>query len=65
MTTGQPKYKYFDRPMSLEEYREEKAQLDSIKGIDVSVGFVCTGGFDFKATDEFFLIDGDGLYFDT
>ncbi len=60
------KCKYYDKPMSLEECREEKAQLDSIKGIDVSgVGFVCTGGFAFKATEDFVLIDGNELYFGT
>lgn len=56
--------KYFDRPMTVEECREEKAQLDRIKGIDVSgVGFVCTGGFDFDDADGFILIDGNKLYF--
>ncbi len=55
--------KYFDRPMTLEECRKEKSQLDEIKGITVSeVGFVCTGGFDFSETDDFVLIDGDKLY---
>ena len=56
--------KYFNRPMTLEECRQEKEQLDSIKGIDVSgVGFICTGGFSFEGADGFTLIDGDGLYF--
>ena len=55
--------KYFDRPMTLEECRKEKSQLDEIKGINVSeVGFVCTGGFDFNETDDFVLIDGNKLY---
>ena len=57
--------KYFDRPMTLEECRQEKQQIDSIKGITVSgVGFVCTGGFDFEGADEFELIDGKALYFE-
>lgn len=56
--------KYFDRPMTLEECRQEKEQLDSIKGITVSgVGFVCTGGFDFEGAEGFTLIDGKVLYF--
>ena len=58
--------KYFDRPMALEECREEKAQLDSIKGICVSgAGFVCTGGFAFDNSNDFNFIDGKALYFDT
>ena len=56
--------KYFDRPMTLEECRQEKEQLDSIKGITVSgVGFVCTGGFASEKSDDFELIDGKILYF--
>ena len=56
--------KYFDRPMTLEECRQEKEQLDSIKGITVSgVGFVCTGGFASEKSDDFELIDGKTLYF--
>ena len=56
--------KYFDRAMTLEECQEEKAQLDNIKGINVSgVGFVCTGGFSFDSSDDFVLIDGKELYF--
>ena len=58
--------KYFDRAMTLEEYKEKKAQLDNIKGINVSgVGFVCTGGFSFDSSDDFVLIDGKELYFST
>ena len=58
--------KYFDRAMTLEECQEEKAQLDNIKGINVSgVGFVCTGGFSFDSSDDFVLIDGKELYFST
>ena len=57
--------KYYDRPMTLEECRQEKVQLDKIKGIEVSgIGFICTGGFSFDgAEEEFALIDGYGLYF--
>ena len=56
--------KYFDRPMTIDECRQEKEQLDSIKGITVSgVGFVCTGGFDFANADDFEMIDGAMLYF--
>ena len=56
--------KYFDRPMTLEECRQEKEQLDSIKGITVSgMGFVCTGGFAFEGAEGFTLIDGKALYF--
>lgn len=56
--------KYFDRPMTLEECRQEKEQLDSIKGITVSgVGFVCTGGFAFEGAEGFTLIGGKALYF--
>ena len=55
--------KYFDRPMTEAECRQEKRQLENIKGISVSnIGFVCTGGFDFDSTDEFILVDGNGLY---
>ena len=56
--------KYFDRPMTLEECRQEKVQLDKVKGIEVSgIGFICTGGFSFDgAEEEFALIDGNGLY---
>ena len=58
--------KYYDRPMTIEECCEEKAQLDNIKGICVSsAGFVCTGGFAFDNSDDFNLIDGKALYFDT
>ena len=51
--------------MTLEDCRQEKAQLDKIKGIEVSgIGFICTGGFSFDgAEEEFALIDGNGLYF--
>ena len=56
--------KYFDRPMTIDECRQEKEQLDSIKGITVSgVGFVCTGGFEVANADDFEMIDGATLYF--
>lgn len=57
--------KYFDRPMTLAECENEKAQLDSIKGITASgVGFICTGGFPFSGAEGYELIDGEALYFD-
>ena len=56
--------KYFDRPMTLEECRQKKAQLDKVKGIEVSgVGLICTGEFDFEGAEGFTLIDGNALYF--
>lgn len=55
--------KYFNRPMTLLECKEEMEQLKKIKGIDVSgVGFVGTGGFAFENNKEFILVDGDSLY---
>ncbi len=55
--------KFFDRPMTLEECRWEKEQLETIHGIQVSgVGFVCSGGFTFEDEKEFILIDGKQLY---
>lgn len=55
--------KYFDRPMTPEECSREKEQLMKIKGLDVSgIGFVCTGGFDFRNTEGFILVDGEELY---
>ena len=57
--------KYFDRPMTLEECQQEKAQLDTIRGIQVSnIGFVCTGGFAFEAEKSYILVDGVNLYSD-
>ena len=51
--------KYFDRPMTPEECSREKDQLMKIKGLDVSdIGFVCTGGFNFRNTEGFILVDG-------
>lgn len=56
--------KYFDRPMTVDECRKEREQLENIKGIEVSgVGFICTGRFPFDSIDGIDLIDGDKLYF--
>ena len=50
--------------MTLEECRQQKAQLDKVKGIEVSgIGFIYTGCFSFDGAEEFALIDGNGLYF--
>ena len=55
--------KYYDRPMKLEECVEEQKQLQRIKGLEVSsVGFICSGGFEFKNEQGFILIDGNLLY---
>ncbi|NLT10167.1 MAG: AAA family ATPase [Ruminococcus sp.] len=55
--------KHFDRPMTLEECRQEKQQLENIRGIQVAdIGFVCTGGFTFEDTNEFILITGEQFY---
>lgn len=55
--------KHFDRPMTIEECRQEKEQLERIQGIQISrIGFVCTGGFDFKDENEFIKLDGKDLY---
>lgn len=55
--------KHFDRPMTIEECRQEKEQLEQIQGIQISrIGFVCTGGFDFKDENEFIQLDGEDLY---
>ena len=49
--------------MTLEECRQEKEQLDAIRGIQVSkIGFVCTGGFAFKNEKSYILVDGTKLY---
>ncbi len=57
--------KYFDRPMTKEECVKEREQLKHIRGIEVSgIGFVCTGGFNFKDKHDFLLVDGDSLYRD-
>ncbi|MCR5305612.1 MAG: ATP-binding protein [Oscillospiraceae bacterium] len=55
--------KYYDRPMTLEECRQEQAQLKTIQGIQVSgIGFVCSGGFAFTDPNGFILLDGEQLY---
>lgn len=55
--------KYYDRPMTLEECKQERKQLVRIKGVDVAgIGFVCTGGFDFQNTENYLLVDGESLY---
>ena len=55
--------KYFDRPMTLKECDQEKAQLVTIQGITVSrIGFICIGGFEFEAMENYILIDGNQLY---
>lgn len=55
--------KYFDRPMTLEECKQEKEQLMAIQGVIVSeIGFICTGGFESEVMKDFILIDGNQLY---
>ena len=49
--------------MTLEECRQEQAQLKTIQGIQASgIGFVCSGGFAFTDQSEFILLDGEQLY---
>lgn len=55
--------KYFDRPMTLKECEQERGQLQKMRGLEVTgVGFICTGGFDFKSQTNFILIDAKALY---
>jgi len=55
--------KYFDRKITVKECRQEKAQLEKIRGIQVAdMRFVCTDGFTFEDEHEFILIDGKTLY---
>ncbi len=55
--------KYYSRPMTLKECKQEQEQLAHMKGLAVSkIGFVCAGGFGFEDNHEFILIDGDALY---
>lgn len=55
--------KYYDRPMTLQECRQEEAQLKAMQGIAVSqIGFVCTGGFAFDDNAGYALLDGETLY---
>lgn len=55
--------KYFHRPMTLKECEQESDQLRRIQGIKMSgIGFVCTGGFEFKSKSGYVLVDGEKLY---
>ena len=55
--------KFFDRKMTAEECKQEKKQLDEIKGITVErVGFVSIEGFSSKKIKDFVLVDGKNLY---
>lgn len=55
--------KYYKKPMSKKKCREEKEQLQQIKGIDVSgIGFICSSGFDFDDPEGLKLITGNDLY---
>ena len=55
--------KYYNRPMTFNECKQEKRQLLDIKGIEVSqMGFVCTGGFECNNQSEFIMIAGEELY---
>ena len=54
--------KYFDRPMTLTECEDEERQARAIPGASVgTVGFICSGGFDFKS-EAYELVTGDDLY---
>jgi hypothetical protein len=49
--------------MTLEECRQEKAQLDLIQGIQAAkTGFICSGGFAFTDPNGFILLSGEQLY---
>ena len=51
--------KYFNSLMRKSECEEEQVQLRDIQGIEVArIGFVSTGGFDFRDEKEFMLVDG-------
>lgn len=55
--------KYFSRPMTMKECREERDQLLKIKGMDISlIGFVCTGGFETENMETSIVICGEDLY---
>jgi hypothetical protein len=55
--------KFFDRKMTAEECKQEKKQLEEIKGIIVErVGFVSIEGFSSKKIKDFVLVDGKTLY---
>lgn len=54
--------KYFNRPMRKSECEEEQVQLRNIQGInEARIGFVSTGGFDFR-DERLMLVDGKDLY---
>lgn len=54
--------KRFDRPMTLAECEAEEAQVRAIPGANAgTVGFICTGGFDFSSP-AYRLVTGDNLY---
>ena len=54
--------KYRTKPMGLGECRAEEQQVRAIPDVEVgTVGFACTGGFDFES-DEYALVAGDDLY---
>jgi hypothetical protein len=54
--------KYFDRPMTLTECEDEERQVRAIPGASVgAIGFICSGGFDFKS-EAYELVTGDDLY---
>lgn len=58
--------KYLDRPMTLDECKQEEEQINRIHEINVSsIGFVCIGGFAFEDKEDkhkFILVDGKQLY---
>lgn len=54
--------KFYARPMSLAEMREEEKQAREVQGLgDVRLGFASVNGFE-KDVDDFILIDGEALY---
>ncbi len=57
--------KYYTRPMTLDECRQEEEQLSLIEGIKCrKIGFACSAGFDFH-TDRYELISGEDLFSET
>ena len=54
--------KRFDRPMTHGECEAEERQVRAVPGANIgTVGFVCTGGFDFE-TDGYRLVSGEDLF---
>lgn len=54
--------KYYRRPMTLSECRQEESQIRSIPGIRIhSIGFICSAGFAFQ-DDSYALLSGQDLY---